>query len=66
VREFEGKGQMFPPILVLGGESEHWDNLSGAMSSSGCVPVRCETVSAAKGLVLRYKIECLGRRIARW
>lgn len=29
------------------------------MSSCGCVPVRCETISAAKDLVLRYRVEVI-------
>ena len=57
--EFEGEGPMLPRVLVLSGEPERRDKLSEMMSSSGCVPVRCETISAAKSLVPRYQIEVI-------
>lgn len=50
---------MLPRILILSGEAEHRHKLSGAMSSCGWVPIRCETISAAKGLVLRYQLEVI-------
>jgi DNA-binding response OmpR family regulator len=50
---------MLPRVLVLSGEPEHWDKLSSVMTSSGCVPVRCETISAAKGLVVGYPIDVI-------
>jgi DNA-binding response OmpR family regulator len=50
---------MLPRVLVLSGEPGYWHKLSGVMSSSGCVPVCCETISAAKDLVLRYQIEVI-------
>lgn len=50
---------MLPRILILSGQREHRHKLSGVMSSSGWVPVCCETISAAKGLVMRYQIEVI-------
>jgi DNA-binding NtrC family response regulator len=57
--EFQGEGQMFPRILILSGEPEHRHKLSEVMSSCGLVPVRCETISAAKGLVMEDQIEVI-------
>jgi DNA-binding NtrC family response regulator len=57
--EFEGKGQMLSRVLVLSGESDHWHKLSSIMSSRGWEPVRCETISAAKDLVLRDQIKVI-------
>ena len=59
MEEFGEEGQMLPRILILSGEPEHRHKLSGVMSSSGWVPVCCETRSAAKGLVMRYQIEVI-------
>jgi hypothetical protein len=50
---------MLPRVLVLSCEPEHWHKLSSVMTSCGCVPVRCETMSAAKGLVLGYRIDVI-------
>jgi DNA-binding response OmpR family regulator len=50
---------MLPRVLVLSGEPERRDKLSSVMFSSGCVPVRCETISAAKDLVLGYPIDVI-------
>jgi DNA-binding NtrC family response regulator len=59
VDEFEVEGQMFPRILILSSEPGHWHKLSEVMSSCGCEPVRCETISAAKGLVMENQIEVI-------
>jgi DNA-binding NtrC family response regulator len=48
---------MLPRILILSGEPEHRQRLSGIMSGCGWLPVRCETISAAKGLILLHQIE---------
>ena len=50
---------MLPRVLVLSGEPEHWRNLSSIMASRGWEPVRCETISAVKSLVLRDQIEVI-------
>jgi len=57
--ELEGEEQMLTRDLVLSGESEHWRNLSSIMASRGWEPVRCETISAVKSLVLRDQIEVI-------
>ena len=50
---------MLPRVLILSGESDHWHKLSSIMSSRGWEPVRCETIYAAKYLVLRDQIEVI-------
>ncbi len=50
---------MLQRILILSGEPEHRHKLSKVMSSSGWVPVCCETISAARGLVMRYQMEVI-------
>jgi DNA-binding NtrC family response regulator len=48
---------MLPRILILSGEPEHRLRLRGIVSSCGCLPVRCETISAAKALIPLHQIE---------
>jgi len=50
---------MLPRILILSGEAEHRHKLSGVMPSCGWVPIHCETISAAMGLLMRYQIEVI-------
>ena len=48
---------MLPRILILSGKPEHRLRLRGIVSSCGWLPVRCETISAAKGLIPLHQVE---------
>ncbi len=48
---------MLPRILILSGEPQHRLRLRGIVSDCGCLPVRCETISAAKSLIPLHQIE---------
>jgi len=50
---------MLSRVLILSGESDHWHKLSSIVSSRGWEPLRCETIYAAKYLVLRDQIEVI-------
>jgi DNA-binding NtrC family response regulator len=48
---------MLPRVLILSGEPEHQHRLSSLIPNCGYVPVCCETISAAKGMISRYATE---------
>lgn len=50
---------MLARILILSGEPEHRHRLSRIVSSCGWLPVRCETISAARGLIPLHQIEVI-------
>jgi DNA-binding NtrC family response regulator len=48
---------MLARILILSGEPEHRHKLGAIVSSCGWLPVRCQTISAAKSLIPLHQIE---------
>jgi DNA-binding NtrC family response regulator len=50
---------MLTRILILSGQPEHQEKLSGVLSTRGWLPVRCETLSKAKNLLKQQEIEAI-------
>jgi two-component system response regulator HydG len=44
-------------VAIVGAEPQHWEKLSGIISSCGLCPVRCETLAAATKLSAQQHFE---------
>lgn len=46
---------MSPVVAIITGEPDHWQQLSGIVSSCGFRPIRCETLAAAGQMLARHR-----------